>query len=421
MSDRDVLLGRALDALAVPEHRPGFALPQRRAPILPLAGALAAAAIVAVALVLVTSLRTQTASAADVLRAVAKALQTTHSVSGTVVGSNYRYTVVVARDGSYLSRGIGFATAYDAAAHRAESWSRTGGLYNLRRPDTYENWRNVDPGLLSFALNQNGYALSLHSALALALEKAHVTNTRYAGRAAWRLDLHLSPGRPGFIGNGYRLVLVIDRQTGFVLSLSRYLTTASEPTSTIRLEDLRIDVPTPRSLFHVTPPRNVHRVNADWRFRAVTPAQVRSVVGYRPLLPSDTRGLSRIALAASPLTGTSVPSLVGAPPVPVRRDVVSAVYGNGFAAAITYSTRRYDASEGMPPSADINTVTSIQFAAPRPVRLIHGAFAGRQAWISASPVQSTFLWVAKGDLVARIVSTLPAADVLAVANSIAPA
>jgi hypothetical protein len=421
MSDRDVLLGHALDALPIPEHRPGFAQPHRRAPIPQLvAAAVAVAAISAAALVVVGSLHTQPASAKDVLRAVTKALQTPHSVSATVVGPNYRYSVVVARDGSYVTRGAGFAAAYDAAAHRAESWSQTGGLYNLVRPRTYQDWRNVDPGMLSFALNQNAYALSLHSALSL--RKARVTDTRYAGRTAWRLDLRLTPGQPGFIGNGYRLVLVIDRETGFVLSLSRYLTTASKPTSTIRVAGLHVDVPTPRRLFRVAVPAHVTRVNADWNFRSATPAQVRAVVGYRPLLPADTRGLNRIALAASPLTGTHVPNLTTRPSaVQVRRDVVSAVYGNGFAAAITYSTRRYDASEGMPPSGDINNVLLFQFAPPRPVRLTHGAFAGRLAWISASPLQSTFLWVARGKLVARIESTLPAADVLAVANSIAPA
>jgi hypothetical protein len=419
VSDRDVLLGRALDALTVPEHRSGFAVPQRRMPILPLACALAAAALAVAAVALVASLRTQTASAADVVRAVTKALQTPHSVSGTVVGAKYRYSVVVARDGSYVSRGDGFASAYDAVAHRAESWSRTGGFFNLRQPNTFQSWRNVDPGMFSFALNQNGYALSLHSALALA--KAHVTTTRYEDRPAWRLDLRLSPGEPAFIGSGYRVVLVIDRETGFVLSLSRYLTTASQPTSTIRLAAARIDVATPRSLFHVTAPARARRVSADWHFRAVTAAQARAVVGYHPLLPTDPRGLNRIALAASRLTGTAVPYLVGLPAAQVRRDVVSAAYGNGFAAAITYSTRRYHPSEGMPPSSDINNVMSIQFAPPHPVRLTNGAFAGRQAWISASPVQSTYLWVAKDGIVVRIASTLSVSDVLAVANSIEPA
>ena len=415
MSDRDVLLGRALDALAVPEHRPGFALPQRRAPFLPLAGALAAVAIAVAALVVAASLRTQTASAADVLRAVAKALQTQHSVSGTVVGPNYRYSVVVARNGSYRAEGLGFASAYDAVAHRAESTGRFGSTPLV----TFQSWRNVDPGMQSFALNQNGSYLSVHSALALS--KAHVTNTHYEGRSAWRLDLRFSPDERAFIGNGHRLVLVIDRETGFVLSLSRYLSTADAPTSTIRLEGLRIDVPTPRSLFHVTAPAHARRVNADWRFRTVTPAHARTLVGYRPLLPTDTRGLNRIALAASALTGTHVPNILGLPVAQIRRDVVSAVYGNGFAAAISYSTRRYDPSEGMPPSADITNAMAIQFASPHPVRLTGGAFAGRQAWISAAFGQSTFLWVAKNGVVARIASTLPARDVLAVANSIEPA
>jgi hypothetical protein len=419
MSDRDVLLGRALDALVVPEHRSGFTVPHRRVPVLPLVGMLAAAAIVVATVALAASLRTQTASAADVLRAVAKALQTPHTVSGIVVGANYTYSVLVARDGSYRTQGIGFATAYDASTQRAESWSRTGGVSGLTQPRTFQSWRNVDPGMLSFALNQNGYALSLHSGLALA--RAHVTSTRYEGRAAWRLDLRIAPNDPLFIGNGYRLVLVIDRETGYALSLSRYLANPVTPTSTIRIERLRIDPPAPRRLFRIGPPAGATRVNADWRFRAVTPLQARGIVGYRPLLPTDTRGLDRIALAASPLTGTRVPTRPGGPPTQVRRDVVSAVYGNGFAASIAYSTRHYDASEGMPPSDDINNVLSVRFAAPHPVKLVRGAFAGTTAWVSASPFQNTYLWVAKEDVLVRIASTLSSSDVIAVANSIEPA
>lgn len=397
MSDRDLLLGDALRSLGVPDHAPSFRMPTHRAlPLIPTVTGIAVVATACAALVVVLGLRPQPASAAEVLREIARAVAVPHSVSGVVVDSSsgIRYAVLVGRDGSYRVVGPNFATAYDARE----------GLAVSRERGLFVRWRSVDPGMFSFALNQSGYANALHALLGS--HGARVSPTTYAGRPAWRVELHQTQSDPGFYVDGRKTVLVVDRETGFVLSAERYLTASDQPTTSISLENLRVDISTRRSEFTLVRPAGTAERRRSWGFRRVTPGQAGAVVGYRPLLPTDSRGLPLIALAAARRSGSG------------SLGVISAVYGNGFAASLAYSTRRYTPAEGMPPASDLNDVRSFQFATPRRIRLTGGVLAGTEAWISASPLQSTYLWAARDGVVVRIVSTLPADDVLAVADSV---
>jgi hypothetical protein len=416
MSDRDELLGAALRALPVPAHRPGFRL-EGRFPTWPLTSALAVAAVVVAAALLVVSARPQTASAADVRRAVAAAMAAPHSFSARIHtvdridGSTFQ-TLVVAADGSYLVRGKTLYTAYDAQTGSVTSSFFAAGPNAVPRGRVYEIWRNVDPAMFAFALDKQGFGAGVNAILGM--RNARVSDTTFESRPAWRVELRQTNADPSFYGNGERVVLIVDRETGFVVSIARYLTAQAQPTSTVRLEALVVDGPTPRSLFVVRRQAGSKVLRADWGFRRAT----RSAV---TLLPTDTRGLPLSTIATAEVSGAGVPHLQDLPERDIRRNVASAVYGNGFAASIAFTTRNWSEAEGMPPAADLANTRAVQLATPHRVHLTQGSFAGLDAWVSAAPLQNTYLWAGRGGIVVRIESTLPESDVIAVANSLAPA
>lgn len=427
MSERDEILGAALRALPVPEHRGGFTVPSTRVPRLPAIGALAVAAVAIAAAFLVVELRAEPASAADVRRSVTSALAHPLSFSGTWVSTSSIYgasgprlgTIVQAEDGSFAGTvpAKGYKTAFDARTLKQTTVFTPTGLSVGPAHPVYIDASGVDPAVARAVLFDFGYTSAVKALLHR--HQATVHDTSYLGRPAWQVELDFKPGDEGFYGVGYRAVLDVDKATGLIVYYATYAARANTPTRVLRFTSLHVGIPTPRSLFHVAQPAGVRVVRANWRFTPTTLTGAAAIAGYRPYVAADTLGMQQAIVAAAPVTGVGVPFYARATTTPpeVRHDVVSIQYGSGLPATINISTRRYSASEGLPPADDFQDALSISTSA-RPVRLTGGAFAGETAMISSSPLLDTALWVAQDGLLVRIIAGLPPDQVLAVANSL---
>lgn len=349
-------------------------------------------ALVAVAALVVARGGTGTASAAEVRAKVAEGLRVRQSLRGEIsvqtqpAGPRPRDVpgcqnctpvipqpskFVVGPDGSYsnLTLPRDAATrhdiAYDASTGIETSF---GTLANM-----YIRTLNLDPAAPTYGPQER---LGTWAQGALGDSNPRVETVTFAGRPAWELTVRFTPGEWLYDTYGIRVDVVVDQATGLVLQVTQYAYSPDRWTSIEAVHDLEIGGPTSAADFTVPKPAGAREIIHDFKFQRVPSRAAAAIVGYRPLLPTDTLGrrLSDFAVAKT-TNPVPIPGLV-----PSYRGVVSARYGSGVD-SVTVSTRRGRLDE-LP-----RLVEGLSF---RPAHLTSGALAGDEAYISTSPLSAAF-------------------------------
>jgi outer membrane lipoprotein-sorting protein len=447
---RDEVLGAALRRLEVPEHRPGFeaALRERlveqvarerprarrhapgpaRRPAFrrgPWALGLAAAAIVALAVLVVTSTlpgsRPGIATAAEVRQAVARAWASAQSVRGVLVSraprvfeeGRQRWSFILTAEGDFRMENLtrGGTVVYDAATgverslDPSESIPDIGALFASERrglapgpPDPAPRNTLLDRGL-------GGVVRSLAAG-----GGGTVTEITYDGRPAWLLDTDIRANLivPELSPNHLRVT--VDRETGFPVRV--VATRDGEFVRETRIEDLTLNGPVPPNAFRLEFPPDSEVFREDVGFRRVELDELEAVVGYDPLVPAwmpDGYGPAE-------LTASRKGSFTGAeganPPV---GDVVSLSFRRGLDQFIV-TTRPV----GPDPSLWGDPLASGEGFRDEPerIRLEAGALAGEAANLLIDPLAIPHVWAMTGDLVVTVSGDLTRDELLRVAESL---
>src|SRR5436309_2872233 len=195
---------------------------------------------------------------------------------------------------------------------------------------------------------------------ALADRDPKIKNTTYGGRPAWKLTVMFMPGQRLADGYGVRVDVVVDQQTGLVLQVTQYAYDTERWTSIESVHDLELGAPTSAADFTVPKPAGVRKIVFDVRFRRVPVAAAAAIVGYPPLLPTNTLGRARSDFAVAKTTYLAPPESGS----PALHDVVSARYGDG-PNSLTVSTRRARLNE-------LLTNTGLEGGTARPLKLTRG-------------------------------------------------
>lgn len=369
---------------------------------------------------------TETASAADVQRTIAAGLLTPRTISGTLSvrtrdpGTppsgqpgcvNCRPIVsvpskfVIGRDGSYSSITVpASATRRNDIAFNAstgvETSLLTGYLVGVR---LYVRATNVDPASPPYSPEAR---LASWVQRALAARNPRVKNTAFGGRSAWRLTVDFKPGEHLYEEYGARVVIVVDRETGLILQVTQFAFSPDRWTSIETVKDLKIDDPATDQSFSIVRPSGVKEVAHDYGFRRVTREAAAAIVGYKPLLPTNTLGLTLSDLAVAKSTSSRFASVSAT--APKGHDVVSARYGNGLG-SFTVTTRRGTQS-------DLAELLGLGGLSTETIDLT-GELAGDDALVSTSIVEPGML-VAFHDGLIVLVSALSPNDAVRVARSL---
>jgi hypothetical protein len=408
------------------ESAPRHALPSSVFPRLRLiafVGGLATVALVVAVVLLATRAGTDTASAADVLAKISQAMSTPVTLRGdytvrtqpggppplghrrclgyceTAVPSPSKF--VIGTDGSYALITPPDATLKSDSAYNASTGVQTldfaGGVKGLR---LYVQATNLDPAQSTRTPEAQLAAWVQH---ALAARNPQVKNTSFEGRPAWALTLRFAPGDDFFDLYGTRVDVTVDQATGLVLQVIQYANNPNRWTSIESIHNLQVGTPTNAADFTFPKPAGYRSVTHSFGFRRVAVSEAAAIVGYQPILPTNTgsRALADFAVAT-----TSSLKLLPEFDAPVYRDVVSARYGSGLD-SLSVSTRRGPASDVVPEGISAQTVT-----------LSGGALAGETAWLSTSPPDPGYLAVFHDGLVVQV-HAFSTRDALMVANSLA--
>ncbi len=399
----------------------------RRSPLRVVLGSAAVAALLAavVVTVVVTTAGTETASAAEVGAKVAAGLALEQTVSGEFSVRTRKpeprprrgpgcvnclpfvplpSRFVVGADGSYVSLTLPLAApvrdgiAYDARSGVLTALVLTAYFSGGR---LYIRSRNLDPA----APNVHPYArLGAWVQRALAKRSPRIRETTLAGRPAWKLTVDFRRGESLYDTYGARIEVVVDRETGLVLQLTQYADDPGRWTSIATVRNLRIGAPTTAETFTVPRPPGVRVVPHDFGFHRVAVPDAAAVVGYSPLLPTETAGQALSDFAVAKATR---------PPLAPRdfrgtyRDVVSARYGD-WPDAVAVTTRRGPVTDLPEELSGVSAET---------VHLTRGPLAGDQAMVSTSPLDPGLLVAFHDGLIVRVVAPSPA-DAIAVATSL---
>jgi hypothetical protein len=402
--------------------RPSVLLPRMRIAVF--AGGVAAlAGILAIAL-LATRAGTGTASAAEVQTKIALAMSAPLSISAEytvrtqpvgpvprihrgclncqpVVPTPSRF--LLSADGSYSiitappDAKIRTDSAYDVRSG-VETAYIAGGVAGL---DVYLTETNLDPSQPARSPEAQLAAWVQH---ALTSHNPQVKNISFDSRSAWSLTLRFERGDDFFDTYGARVDVIVDQVTGLVLQVTQYAASPDRWTSIETIKNLQLNPPTAASDFTVAKPAGaVRAVTVDFGFVRVPVSKATSIIGYQPLLPSQTGGrdLAEFAVAKSS-SQKLLPEMVG---TPTYRDVASARYGRGLS-SFTISMRRGQPSDVVPGGISARTVT-----------LTDGALKGDTAWLSTSPPDPGYLAVFHNGFVVQI-HAFSTRDALMVANSL---
>lgn len=470
MTDRDERLGAELRGLGVPEHRPEFfaelagrlaqeapARPSRRRPAwqrTPLLGFAVAAVLVVVvgASALLsgdgsTPFRpspqdTRLISATEVRARVSTALASLRSLSGEVAvecavprgdclppdaggRTTLRWSFVTTAAGDERIIGIGRQDDVAYSAARREQRALTAG-----RPAA-QVITNLPPGPPDQAARPSVLRRDVASvvrAFVTTTDDVPVTEVTEQGRPAWRLATPVTPNKlagPG--GSGDRLEVVVDRETGFPLRVTESL--EGRFLHEVRLSNLVVDRPVDPASFTIDFPAGTVPFRQDVGFRAVALNQVRSVIGYQPILPAPASLPAGFELAEVTVASQSQPTgTEGANPQ--SRDVVSVAYRRGFDRIVvttraTGSARRCSITlPGSDPSACwADPLASGEGFRDEPQRFTigAGALAGAQAELVLSPRGIPHVWAMNDRLVVTVAGDASGDELRRLAESFAPA
>ena len=264
---------------------------------------------------------------------------------------------VLGADGSYSSRAVAPKTrfpaseAYDA---RTDVMTWVGSLLSGR---LYVRTTGNNPAFTSFRPESALATWVLH---ALDSGDARVGSTRFEGREAWALTLDFAPGDDYYDIYGARVDVIVDKETGLLLRLTQYENDPGYWTSIETIHDLELDTPTSAADFTLPVPAGARVIDHDQGYRPATRAQAAALVGYPPILPTDTGGRALAKLAAAKKWSPAfLPRMLG----PVYHDAVTARYGSGLD-AIVVSTRR-GTSVDVAPELTARTITIEQYVTVR--------------------------------------------------------
>ena len=448
---RDEILGAALRELEVPEHRPGFqaALRKRMAeegvaadgprrarhaprpaprPAFrrgPWALGLAAAAVVAVAVLVVTSTlpgtRPRVATAAEVRRAVARAWASTESLSGVLVWRSpgtfeegtQRWSFILTAEGDFRLEGLnrGGTVVYDARKGLERSFNPSESIPDGETLFASER-RGVPPGPPDLGPASSILDRGLGSVVR-ALDAGgggSVKEVSYEDRPAWLLDTDIRVNQivPELAPDHLRVT--VDRETGF--PVRAVYTRDGEFVREMRIEDLELNEPPPEDAFLLQFPTGVEVFREDAGFRRVSLDEVEGMVGYDPLVPSWLpEGYVPAEVTAS-RTGSPTGAEGANPPMP---DVVSLSFRRGLDQFIV-TTRPV----GHDPSLWGDPLASGEGFRDQPerVRLGSGALAGEAADLLVDPLAIPHVWVMTDRLVVTVSGDLSREELIRVAESL---
>jgi hypothetical protein len=446
---RDEALGAALRALEVPEHRPGFerelrrrlaedrlaggraSRPSRGRHRVRLPGRRLAVAAVALGAVAVLALpvldrlpglvRADVASAAEVQARVRASLGSLQSLSGTlVVGCSERGCPA-----SPGERRWGFALTsrgdlrlvgptrretmtYDAATGFVRSAQRSASIggetvFYAERQGVAPGPPDLGPPTWELLEEFGAFVRAL-----LVAEDPRVGEIVYDGRPAWQLEVDSVPNAivPQFTGD--RFQLTVDRETGVPVRVVESM--AGITLRELRVEELAVEPELGPAAFRLDFPPAADVMRSDDGFRRVPLADVRSIVGYAPLLPTflpDGYELAEVAVAerAGP-TGREA----GNPP---SRMVVSLSYRRGFDQLVVTTRLARGASWSDPVATGEGYVDE-----PEEVAIARGALAGARAELLIAPRGIPHLWTQRDGLVVTVAGALGRDELLRVTESL---
>jgi hypothetical protein len=371
---------------------------------------------------LLTRAGTDVASAADVRAKLAEGLRFSQSVHGEfsvqtrdpgprprgvpgcvncAPGVPIPGRFVIGADGSYAS----LTVPLNASNRNDVAYNASTGVETSFRSDPESGRRlyvistRLDPASRTWGPEAQ---LGIWVQGLVASKSPRVENATFDGRSAWKLTVTPTPGTWNYVNYGARVDVVVDQATGLVLEVTRYAFSTDRWTSIERIHDLTIGEPTREADFTVPKQPGTREIVFDWGFRRVAVTDAAAIVGYEPLLPTDTLGRALNDFAVAKLSKP-----LDVPGAPTGRDVVSARYGDG-AASITVSTRRGTASE-LP--------TLLEGVSARTVHVTRGPLVGDHAYVSTSPFLAAFFTAFHRGLLVQI-SARSASEAIAVANSL---
>ncbi len=473
-SDGDIELGERLQQLRVPEHRPGFfaeledkleaeAESRQEAPGIASASRMSGRRSVArtprtrrswlrlawipipVTLVIlallwafagplgIDSFRPESANAAEITQKAAAAIANTDALRGTLVvvaspeaegtyvgpieadSEEKRFSLTLTADGDFRLTGLsanvdGFDMSYDhetgvrrlLARYGAEeplSGSEASGLAVGPPDPSASGWNDL--GAAVRALRESS--------------DAQVREDTYEDQAAWILSADLSPNLITNSGFDHLEVTVLE-ETGLPVRAVYSI----ENTTALQwsLSDLEIDPELAANAFVFDFPAGVQAERADYGFTSVDVAslvdEARAVVGYVPVLPSDVPdGFVLTEVRVAEMGQPSGKEGMN----PATAGVVSAIYRRGFDRLII-STR----TAGDAPSLWADPLASGEgfIDNPETITLGAGVFAGSEAELVINIRTLPHLWAINDSLVVTVSGDLTRAELLDVAESLAP-
>ena len=447
---RDDELGAALRALETPEHGARFDLdlqrrladerpprrgvrslrvPRRagrrwaRRPVIALAVAALAALVIALPLAdRVPGVgSTETASAAEVQAQVRASLGSLRSLSGVLVHrstlavdppkageTRWRFLVTSEGDLRLAGPGEGEILTYDASEGIIRSAQRSasaGGdtIFYAERRGVAPGPPDVGPPTWVLPAEFGAFVRAL-----LAAEDPRVREVVYDGRDAWALEVGAVPNAivPEYTGD--RFEITVDRETGVPVRVVERK--AGAVLRDLRVEQLEIDGELAPGAFRLRFPAGAEVARSDDGFRRVGLDEIRSIVGYAPLVPRWVPAgyeLAEVAVAerADP-TGKEAGN-------PVSRNVVSLSYRRGFDQLVV-TTR--DAGTGLwsdPVATGEGYVDN-----PRVVTITRGALNGLPAEAVIEPRGVPHAWARHGDLVVTVAGGLSDRELIRVVESL---
>jgi hypothetical protein len=456
---RDTVLGAALRELEAPEHRPEFyaelhyriaeerrlrtAEERRRRRVrrnrvrwtvrTAFAGAAAAIAALAVGLPRGDD-GPETAGAAEIKAKVAAALSSAETISGEIVfsGRSFRNAygwrkptrwsfALTARGDLSMRQEDGLnSLAYDADEGIERSLNQSasmGGntLFAAERRGLAPG--PPDPGPSESLLHRNFG--SVVRAL-LAAEDPRVTETTYEDRAAWRLAIDVRPNQIVPELSGDRFVVTVDQESGLPLRIAELKD--GELLDEIRLEDLEVNPKLHEEDLAVRFPPDAEVSRTDDGFRRVELADVESIVGYAPLVPTsvpDGYELAEVAVAerATP-TGVEGGN-------PQSQMVVSLAYRRGLERFIVTTRLSHVVAPGEPTRAPeelwsdpLGTGEGYRDE-PERIVLSGGALDGLEVELLIAPRNTPHIWGRTDNLVVTVAGDLSRSELVVVAESLA--
>lgn len=372
----------------------------------------------------VTRAGSRAVSPAEVTRAVASALRSVRTLKGVLVLvqkespgaslSEMRWEFATTSWGDFRMRGTNSLAngekryedlAYDSETGVERSYSEEGDVRSARER-TNLGAGPPDPSADGWLLER--WLAAVTRALAAAKDPKVVAD-RYEGRDVWILDTPLSPDLLAAY-SADRMRMTVDRHTGFPLRVIE--TSKGDLVRELRLMDLEPDVGLPRADFTFDFPLETTAESVDCGYRRVEAEELRSAVGYEPLMPGWMPDGYELAMITVSKQGRPTGKEGGNPPT---GGIASMAYRRGFD-RIVVSTRW----TGGRPELWSDPLASGEGMIDRPekVTLARGAYQGAEAELLIDARSVPHLWAVGKTLMLTVSGDLTRDELVRVAESL---